>query len=276
MAEAILHPEWRASHEDTKYPFSSEAAMTNGTSIILEGTFLDAALYPVGGGVRLRLSRVVVTASTATLYIGDQSDAALASGEIDLLSPADTVVLTDTAGRPAGILISEAIRLVVFQSWSVGTHEFTAAQTEFTATVCMPTPEVGLRGIQLADGTLFTGEVWIVGDDGIVVRNETVDVPAAQCGGVARTYSVIRFDAVGDPLFRRRLCAPLSLFATPKFLQQITFEDDDRAFTVTPDTMGSISLTVNNAEASDTVLRIRPSELGLVIEAAGEPMESIL
>jgi hypothetical protein len=270
----IVHPEWRASNEPTKYPFAERAKLTNGTDIILEGIFLDAILYPIGGQARIFLSRVDIEHDSVTVSIGDPSTAILASGTFDILSPPSRVKLTDTLGRPAGLLVSEPLRLATFQSWTVGAHTFDADETEFAATVAVPTPEVGVRGIQLEDGSLFTGEVWIVGDDGVVVRSEPITAPG-KCGEEDVPLSVIRVDIVGDPLFRRRLCTDAQLFETPRFVRCITVTDGKQSVKCLPDAFGDFKITVGNDLAEDTVLRIRATPEGIIFEAVGDPLEGV-
>lgn len=274
MPERIRHPEWRKELEPTKYPFAERSTLSNGTRFFQEGTFFDAMFYPVGGQDRLRISKVVVTHQDVTIFIGDQINAELAYGTFDLIQPPDLVEFVDMFGRPAGIIVSESQRLAVFQSWGVGTHEFNVAMTELSARVCMPTPELGVRGVQLADGSLFTGDVWMVGDDGVVLRCETVETPST-CGQPSETQQVIRVDIVGDPLFRRRLCVPASLFETPRFITSLIFQDGVQTFRCRPDDVGGIEMTVNNDLATDTVLRIRTTPEGIVIESAGEKLESV-
>jgi hypothetical protein len=274
MPERTLHPEWRAENEPTKYPFGRSSALTNGTDVLLEGTFLDAALYPVGGQVGQYLSQVIITHTTATLYVGDAEEPQRASGEFNLVSPPDLIRLTDTAGRPAGVLVSESQRLSIFQSWSVGTHTFLRAHTEFAASVVFPVPATGVRGIQLEDGSLFTDEVWMVGEDGVVLRRETVVAPGP-CGQPAAPVEVIRVDVVGDPLFRRRLCEGEALFATPRFLQTITVDDGVQRVQCGPDDFGDFKFTVNNDLAEDTVLRVRPTRDGIVVEAVGSLLQGV-
>jgi hypothetical protein len=275
MAERILHPEWRDENETTKYPFGSNASLTNGTDVILEGIFLDAILYPIGGSVRLFMPLVTVAHNQVTLSIGDDVNGILATGSFDLVSPPDRVTFQDAFGRPAGVLVSEPNRLAIFQSWAIGEHSFGQSDTEFAATVVVPTPEIGLRGVQLEDGSLFTGEIWMVGDDGIVLQAEDLQVPSPVCGDPAIDVAVIRVDAIGDPLFRRRLCTDDNLFVTPRFVKTITIDDGRQRVRCGPDEAGDFKLTVNNDLAEDTVLRIRPTEAGIVIEAEGSGLESV-
>ena len=191
----ILYPEWPAENSKTKYPFAARATLTNGAVQLLIGTFLDAVLFPIGGHERLRLSKVIVTHANVTLYIGDQITEELASGTFNLPVPPDNVSLADTYGRPAGFIISDSQHLGLFPSWGVGTYKFTADATEFAATVCIPTPEAGVRGFLLDDGTLLTGDVWLIGDAGVAL---SADSSSGQ--------PVIRVDVVGDPLFLRQQC----------------------------------------------------------------------
>lgn len=276
MTQRIVHPEWRQYFETTKYPFSDTATLTNqeeDQNFIPEGVFLDAALYPVGGRARLYLSKVVIAADTATLYIGDPVVSELASGIINLLDPDDEVVLVDTAGRPAGVLVSESARLLSFQGWTDGEHTFDISDTEFVARVCLPTPEVGVRGFQLDDGSVLTGDVWFVGDDGVVLTHQTASEPDPAVPGGTREVQVIRIDVVGDPLYRRRLCE--GVFTTPNFLQTITAREGCREVVCEGDESGNVLISVGSQDAPDTILRIRATSEGLVFETVGERQEGL-
>lgn len=271
----IRHPEWRKSHEPTRYPFAENATLKSGNDTILEETFLDAIFYPVGNSRRLYLSQIDVGHEEVTLYIGTPLNRLLASGNFEHLNPPNEIAFEDDFDRPAGVLVSEAERLAVFQSWSVGTHVFTPDVTEFATTVSVPTPEIGVRGILLEDGSFFAGDVWLVGDDGIVLREETVSVSAKPAGcdqGETEMVSVIRVDIVGDTLFRRRLCQPTDLFNTPRYIEQVTFIQGNTRFACVPDDIGDIKMLVGNHLAEDTVLRIRSTPDGIVIEAIGEQL----
>ena len=269
MPEHIIFPEWRKSNETTKYPFSERATLTNLQGrIIVEGTFLDAAFYPIGGGEGLFLGRAVIDQETVVLHLSDPGNPTLATGELPLVNAPDNIVFKDSYGRPAGILVSESRRLGIFQSWGVGTHEFNREQSEFCATVCFPTPEVGVRGIQLEDGTLFVGDVFLVGDDGVVFRSESISVPG-DCTRPGKVVKAIRMDVVGDPLFRRRLCVPTDLFNTPNLVKRIRIVGPNQTFVCSPNDQGDIKLTSNDDLASDTVLRIVTTPEGIKISAVG-------
>lgn len=270
MSEHIVHVEWRRQNDATKYPFAERALLANEAGrMVPEGTFLDAVIHPVGGKVGLYLTKAVITHQEITLYIGNQDQKELCSGVLDASELADTITLVDIYGRPAGLLVSEAARLAVLLAWGVGTHEFEPNETEFAATVCIPTPEIGVRGIRLPDGSVLVGDVWLVGDDGVVLRTEEGYAPAA-CGEPVRNYQSIRMDVVGDPLFRRRLCSAAELFTTPRFIKTIRVVSGGRTFDCSPDTIGNMQILVNNAEASDTVLRLVNGPDGLTFNAVGQ------
>jgi hypothetical protein len=238
------------------YPFGDNASLVaeNNSAELFSTTFIDAAIYPIGGIAGVGISKVVVGAGrTAQIYIGDEDTDELAVGEIDFIAPSDSLALQDAYKRPAGVLISDANRLSIFQSWRPGTYLFHNAT--FAASVVTPMPEIGVRGFLTVDTDipeLFYGDTWLVGENGAVVRRE---------GGT------IRVDFVGDPLFRRRLCSGgVDLFNTPNFLETING--------LNPDSAGNFNLTVGEHAALDTVLRISPIEAGLKITAIGQPLET--
>lgn len=230
------------------------------------GVFADAALYAIGAVAGTYLSSFTVDHTEVTLTVGDANDPQRAAVSFPLLAPPDTLTLTDAQGRPAGLLVSSAAALGVFQSFGVGTQTFKPAQTPFAATVCFPTPEEGVRGFLLPDGSLLTGDVWLVGDDGVVVREVDLDLsPLEQ----ARPYRVVRIDVVGDPLFQRRLAG--DSFLSPRPLRRLRVQGSGGvgAFTLVPDETGNIRIAANNAAAVDTVLRVRTLANGLQISTVG-------
>lgn len=269
MPERLLFPEWRAEHAANKYPFGDRATLTNAEGlVILEGTFVDAALYPVGGGAELYVSLITVTHDAVTIWVGDANQPQLASATFDLIAPPEVISFTDTVGRPAGVMVSEPGQLGIFQSWDVGDHAFTSAQAPLAATVCLPAPELGLRGIVLEDGSFFTGDVWLVGEDGVVLREESTPLVSSD-GSTPAPYRIVRVDVVGDPLFRRRLCEPVTLFTTPRFVKKLHVTAGSSSFTVTPSAAGDIQVSVNNSLSAAPALRVRTTASGIVFEALG-------
>ena len=140
----IRFPQWRAEQESNNYPFTDAATLTNGSVRFDRGVFLDAAIYPVGGGIRMYISKLIVTNATVEVFIGDETTDELASGFINLVDPTGILQLTDANGRPAGLFVSEPIRLAALSTFGLGLHTFEPPQTELVTDVCFPTPEIGV------------------------------------------------------------------------------------------------------------------------------------
>lgn len=254
MSEPLtFHPDYRDQNDVSRYPFAdttTRLSSEEGLEIAAE-TFIDASLYPVGGDERLYISSIVVVPREITIYIGSAASPQLLATTFD---PYDTELyvlpLRDQYGRDGGILLSDPDRLRLFSSWPTGTHTFTVEATEFVAACVIPTPEIGVRGILTEQGELLQGDIWLIGDYGIVVREEEGE---------------IRIDVVGDPLFRRRLCSPLDKFRPPQFLLSIN--------DCGPDDYGNFNLTVDNNLADKTVLRIYPDGQVLRIALVGRTVQ---
>lgn len=260
MPEAIVHSQWRDEQAPSKYPFGDNASLVTTDGVSLgEDTFLDARVYPIGGGVRMSLQSITVESGRTTLYIGPDSAPRLCFTWFDPVDPPDLLRLEDVWGRSAGVLVSEALRLARFQSWQLGTHQFASEAAELAASVCIPTPEIGVRGMITEEGDILTGDAWIVGENGVVVREDPE--------GAEEGTQVIRVDLVGDPLFRRALCGDkvsglVPLFSTPRFLQTIN--------DIPPDAFGNYVIGTAGNIAPDNILRVVPTPEGLRFEAVGQ------
>jgi hypothetical protein len=241
-------PGYRDENASSRYPFADGALLVADSGLAVDpATFIDAAVYPIGGRERAALTALEVDNRRVTIWVGDGDDAARASAAFDPLRPPAAVRLADAYGRPAGLLLADPVLLAASQAWAPGRHAFPAGMAEFAASCVVPTPEVGVRGFLTAAGDLLTGDVWWVGERGVVVRAED---------------DAIRVDVVGDPLFSRRLCFPLGLFVTPRFVRTINH--------IPPGPDGDFRLIVGNHDAPDTILRIYPlSATELAVEAVG-------
>lgn len=247
----LLQPEWRDEQQYSRYPFADTASLLSDTGLSLPvDLFLDASLYPIGGQARTGITSIETGPREVRIHIGDAAQASRAVAEFDPLGPPDVLTLFDDLGRPAGTLVSTAVALAVFQTWGRGTHTFTTGTAEFAASCVSPLPELGVRGFLLETGELLTGDVWFVGDSGVVIRE--ID-------------DTVRFDIVGDPLYARRLCGAFpEFFPAPSLLR--TINDSG------PDEYGRFSILAGS-ETSDTILRIfRSASDALTIELVGPPV----
>jgi len=246
MPRAILYPEWDNEQGNSPYPFADGATRKNDLDVILDSAIVDARLYVIGGGVRQYLSLITVTAETVTFSISD-STGIIASGEYSATVGGDTVELTDTYGRPAGVLVGVDGSLQFFTTFSIGAHEFEVEATEFISTVVVPTPQIGVRGFVLEGGEFFTKDAWIFGEQGVFFTTEE--------------DGVIRVDIMGDPAAERKFCDALGDFEPTRFIRTING--------LVPNGFGDFKLLSGSYEALDTVLRIEPVEAGVTLKFVG-------
>lgn len=253
MPERILFPEFRDEYETTRYPFTDTATLLSSEGQAIDpDLFLDASLYPIGSvGGYLYVAKINVRPRLVRITIADRTRKEKAFVEFDPLIAPDVLYVQDEWDRPAGILVSDSLRLSRFTSWAEGDHIFAPEATPFVPSCVIPTPEIGVRGVLTEKGELFTGDLMIVGQNGVVVRKEGDDV--------------IRVDIVGDPLFRRKLCFPIDLFKPPGFVKTING--------CPPDSFGNFNITVGGHLNEETIVRVRKTDAGLIIEAVGSTIQ---
>jgi len=263
--------QWYDENSDRKFPFEDHATMM-GTAgdTISNSLFLDALLHPAGHAGELYISRITLAADLITIVIGDSAVDEICYCEFDPVTVGSSLKLVDFQGRPAGVLVSDAIRLSELLGWEVGDHLFDRSATSFVAAVVVPVPEQGVSGLRLENGDIATGDFWLIGDDGVVLSTRVVDSVDAE--GEPITYNVIRADAVGDPLFRRKLCAP-GRFTTPRFLRSLNIQSGNRSMTVLPNSRGDLQITVGSDRTHDTILRIKMLEAGMEVSVVGEQLK---
>jgi len=260
----IRYAEFLASLESTKYPFIPTASLSNGNVTFLEGTFLDAHIYAISGAGRYYLSQVVVTSTGFTIYVGDSNTAQLLSGTLTLPLTTDSVRLVDAYGRPGGILVSSAERLSLMAAWGLGTHTFERKHTEFCVTCVMPVPDAGVTGFRLPSGEIITGEIWFVGEDGIVLSVDNTIRDKEN-----NPVPTIRVDVVGEPLFLQRLCGDTASFQAVNPVRNLRIVNGNTTYTCLPDSQGNFSIQMNDALAPDAALRLRTTVHGLVFHVEG-------
>lgn len=255
-----MHPDFRASNEETTYPFAPWASLVNDAGrTIREEAFVDATLHPIGRSGQLFLSSVEVDGSTVRIEISEGS-LVVCSGSFDGLAPPELIELTDSYGRPAGALVCRPDYLREISAWGQGTHAFTAAQTAFAATCMFPQPDVGVRGVLLPDGTILTGKVWLIGESGVRLSiDDSVDQPR------------VRVDFVGDPLFRAALCDdPDDPEKRPRPIRSIRVVSEGRQFECTPDEFGSMWLAVGTHLAQKPALRVEAGDSYVLLRFLGD------
>lgn len=262
MAARLLFPQFRDEQSDSKYPFVDGAtfAPRAAAAQIDKSAFrsiIDAVFYPIGGGHRLYLASVTVDELFIRFVVVDFDGVVSISAVYDWRNPPtnNTLNFFDQYDRPAGAIIAETTDLDRFRGWGVGQYDFLPSATEFVATVVIPAKEPGVRLLQNENNAVFFGDVWLIGDAGIVLRAETSNDDDT---------NVIRIDIVGEPLFQRYVCANAdSVFQPKKFVRTING--------CPPDEYGNFTITATEKlltnGKNDVPLRVYP-ETGSIFIAA--------
>jgi len=240
----LIHPQFRDENTTSRYPFADRARLVTDTGHTLpEDLVIDAVLHPINNSLPLLLRRVELAGLVVSLIVGTASDD-LCRADVDLTDPDGVVVLQDDLGRPAGVLLCDPTSLRLLRSWGNGLHTF-AGTAEFVATVEIPSPEQGVRSLAAEVGDPFTGDVWLVGEDGVLITEED---------------GFVRIDIVGEPLWRQRLCDTMPTFQTQTFVQTING--------IAPNSYGNWQLTPGRVLTDQPALRIYPNNGDLVVALA--------
>lgn len=252
MTDRLLWPERTDEQRVLRYPFVDDASLVNVDGIVINPSlFNDASIHPVGGAVGAYLGKIEVEGLATTFSIYDPTNGITCSGTYTSSNPPTRpglIRLLDVYGRPAGVLVSTADNLNALNgAYGDGVYEFTQAQTEFVASCVTPVPNHCVRGLLLADGTAVGGNVWLVGEKGVVLSLD---------GGK------IRVDVVGDPYAGAKQCAEDGQ-PMPDFCGIRTIND------IAPDSNGDFKITVGGNEARDAALRIEQSGSAVKIKLVG-------
>ena len=261
MPEHVWFEEWRDEKVGSLYPFADTATLTSqgGSVTLSRDMFTDATLYPIGGGPRMYITRLVVPDSRQVIiYVGTAANKALASCTFDPLAPPTQLSFTDAKGRPAGLLLCDQPSMSVAQSWLIGEYSFAAGATEFAASCCIPVPASYVQGFLLDDGSLLTKDVWLVGENGVTVSWDGAN---------------IRIDVTGEPLYARQQCADSGQFSTPTLVKQFKITSGSTSVLVPPDAFGNFDLHVGSGLAADTVLRLSGEQNVLTISTVGQAIK---
>ncbi len=252
MSEArILYPQFRDEQTDSRYPFADNAPLLSVERKLDVGrdTFIDASLYIINGDRETYISAITVTPVEIIIIVGDTGNKARASGKYSALNPPENgaVALYDFWNRPCGMLLSTPLGLSRFAAWPAETHTFKLTDTPFVASVVIPAKAPGVRGITTETEELLTGDVWLIGESGIMVRQDG--------------ENIVRFDVVGEPLFQRALCDPFKKFQSKVFVKTING--------CGPDAYGNFTLTATGHGATDAVLRVFAQDGNIRIDTVG-------
>ena len=264
MVQRTIYNHWYDEQESSRYPFGDNSTLIANTGVELDrAVFLDANLYPVGNLENLYISRIVVNLPNISVYISSTSVVDICSVTFDAFDNTlnGILQLKDKYSRPAGVLVSTELNLKLFRTWDVGTHEFVEEDTSFAASVVIPTPEEGVRGFTIKETDHISGEIWFIGERGVILRNET---------DATSNCKYIRVDVVGDPLWRRRECqdktvtvgdSVFPLFGNVNYLKTINGNP--------PDIHGNFVFSTGDQLQQTNALHIMADSKGIKFEIVG-------
>jgi len=193
MAE-IRYGQWFDATRQLAYPFEDAKAGLELDYAPDDDVFLDARFYPVvlENVDRVFLHSVTVTTSEITLSVRHTASLSFLTATVDRAISDPVIRFYDSNARDSGLLIADVEN---FNSWSTtlapDTYTYPAGVLSFVAST-LAAVRGGLTGL-IVDGTLFSGDIAIVGKDG--VHLDTYD------GGQSVYVHVL-----GDPMWRRKSC----------------------------------------------------------------------
>jgi hypothetical protein len=246
----FTYQQWRNSNSKGKYPFLLSAELNNGEVFFADNTFADARLYPEGGRHDQYISKVVKTGDDLTIHISDGTTQDLCTGSYSFSSLPSLITLEDTYGRQSGVLVTDSVRLTVFNGWPIGTHEFTQEQTAFDPVVVTPMPDTGLKSLRADETQALYGETLIVGGHGVILEVDETDPE----------NPIITVNAVGEPLAKRLVCDS-SVFSNPCVLKTING--------IEPDEYGNFVIGNCGVDATNSIIRVEPTANGIHIKTVG-------
>lgn len=244
---------WRDENAVRNYPFCDAGPPTALSGEVMPiGLILDANIHPanVDGDYRLA-SAVVRDARSLVFTISGANAPRAASGEWNAYLPDPSVVaLTDTLGRPAGVLVvNPAIAEQLLNTWAGAEIQFSAESSGFVVSAWNYTNATG--DLPRRDGVAvgLADDLYLVGEDGVRLTCDHSGV-----------MPVVRVHAIGDPLARLRDCDEEPV---PRFIREVVFQQGSQTITCSPNDLGEVFLVVaSNYEVSSSLrLFSRPGEI---------------
>lgn len=250
--------EWRDETKLVRYPFTDTSTLTTTDNLLFDqSSVYDASFYVIGWNKRLFITSIEIYSDPnkiVKINIGDVSTPSIAFATLDPFNIPEIIRFEDNDARQAGLMVVDPVAMSFIQTWSPGEHNF-RSNAEFVPSVVLPMPTKTVTALKDSSGNLVSGDVWLVGEEGVVLRLES---------------GKIRVDIVGDPLFKRREYENTDEFPTPRFVKTING--------VPPDDFGDFKIVVGDFIVNDTILRVYPdpSLPGIRIDLVGQTLQAIV
>ena len=191
----IYGPTWQDSLQGLQYPFAVPGPVRAETGTVLDpGVLTDLALFVRATTEKAYLFTItVLQGASATLTFTDPVGTTVGTA---VVTPADS-------GRAAIALNGVNVGFLTFEdpamrgvlNWTSATYTF---RTELVPHVLVFSDPLWRRGVVLPDGTVLTGEIWLVGAQGIQFEETATGFAVHAYGdpyvgrtGPRRTYTQI-------------------------------------------------------------------------------------
>ena len=235
------------SDENSTYPFTDGATfLSRDNKLVDKQSFVDAIVYPSEIAEDVHISQIDLLERSTKIVLQDSQQGVVARGETSSEEPNSTMVLKDKNNLHAGIILVNIDQLR--SGFSVPTVlRFGSEALPFTASVVIPRPDNHVSGIRLPSGKIISGEVWLVGEDGIVLDHETQGAT-----------DVISIHAIGDRYATRRVCeASDETFTPTRPVKKIVVKKGSGTeYEISPDQWGNIQISQGLGVEQDNVIRL--------------------
>jgi hypothetical protein len=161
----IYGPTWADSLRDLQYPFAIPGPIRAEDGTVLDPDVItDIAVFVSATATKVLLYDVVVVqGAQATFRFADTTGTTVGSV---VVTPGDTSgrVGVELSGVNTGFMTFDVTAMRGLLNWSSATYGFRA---ELVPHVLVFSDPAWRRGVVLPDGTVLTGEIWLIGAGGI-------------------------------------------------------------------------------------------------------------
>lgn len=273
MSNIQYYQPWRNENSQRKFPFEDSATLSSldGSFVLTDATFVDAAISCRGANLPIRIGSVSVVGYRATIVIVDRLGVELGQGHTDVGTTSDVVSLKTVDGNFLGSLtLGDNSNYDLF-SRGDGVFTFGSGDSDFVASCVLNMPvDRGLLSFRNAFGAVGgRGDIHMVGEFG-------VQLEASQSSEVSQTGEIvpvllIRAHAMGDPQYVHRACNDVTR-RNSRPITELVFQYGSSTHVCKPDAQGNVIIVAATAAVSESALQTNPIETGLKINLPGRPL----
>jgi len=266
--------EWRIQNAQSRYPFNDYCPMTgSGGTEVPNNLFLDASIAFASSSNTVRLTDIAKTNAGITFTLKNDIDNEI--GYIQYSQTLDTslLLITSEDGRKLGAVVVDIAEALSFLAKFSGVSAFSATAATFCARCLHAYSATVVTSLGLQAGTALSGNVVLIGENGVVLQHVTQEVLAVtnffafvSSGAYAvdqipTTVNQIRIHVVGEPL-------AAAVTQNCNNGQSAVFAETVNG--VSPNSAGNISI-VADRRLGPTALRIvaNAAQSELIFELAG-------